>query len=97
MGTSLIRISVIASRSGKSESDNKTNNPEDTERTNECHLLETPPASIKHNTQFSLGRSLLQKAANIGKFAKVSDRRSNDERPVFSSVSHSLINIKCYA
>lgn len=87
MGTSLIRVSVIASRSGKSESDNK-NNPEDTEKTNECHLLETPPASINHNTEFSLSRSILQKAANIGKFARVSDRRSKDERPVFSSVSH---------
>ncbi|KAL7047137.1 hypothetical protein ACKWTF_002805 [Chironomus riparius] len=84
MGTSLIRISVIASRSGNSESDNK-NDQEYTEKTNECHLLETPPASIKHNTKFSLTSSLLQKAAKIGKFAKVSDRRSQDERPVFSS------------
>jgi Ras-related protein Rab-32 len=88
MGTSLIRISVIASRSGTSESDNK-NNPEDTEKTNECHLLETPPASIKHNTQFSLTSSILQKAAKIGKFAKVSDRRSQDDHSsVFSSVSN---------
>lgn len=89
MGTSLIRISVIASRSGNSESDNNKNNPEeDPVKTNECHLLETPPASIKHNTQFSLSQSILQKAAKIGKFAKVSDRRSKDERPVFSTVSH---------
>ena len=89
MGTSLIRISVIANRTRISESDNNNNNPEDTAaKTNECHLLETPPASIKHNTQFTFSRSVLITAANIGKLAKFSERRVKDEGPVFSSVSH---------
>lgn len=95
MGTSLIRISVIANRSTRSEIDGNNNFDRDDnnhpDKTNEDHLLETPPASVKYkrSTEFSLARGFLTTAAKIGKFAKLSERRIRDERPVIPSVSDS--------
>jgi hypothetical protein len=84
MGTNILKISVIANRSSKSKSSN-----DNSEKTNEFLLLETPSkASVKQSSQFSLGQSIIDKAAKIGKIAKLSNRKIRDERPVFSAVSH---------
>jgi hypothetical protein len=94
MGTNILRISVIANRSNNNN--NHSDNTDSSEkksssvRTNEFLLLETPSkAQLKERSpQFSFGQSIFSKAANIGKLAKLSERKIRDERPVFSMVSH---------
>lgn len=88
MGTSLIRISVIANRSHASDYCN-ISDIEEFPKTNEVLLLETSSkVELKQASRFSSNQNIQNKSANIGKIAKVSERRIRDEHhPVFPMVS----------
>jgi hypothetical protein len=104
MGSNFLKISVIANRkthnnSNNSEYSNKNTLLIDSEKpkANEVVLLNTAaslpstkPSPLNKKFKFSFCESSLQKTI-IGKIAKYSDRKIQDERPAVSMVSHSTI------
>lgn len=86
MGSVLLGI-VARSRDDNKPSSDLNNNSEIVECAKEAHLLESPPLGIKHKPVNFKVELVTQKAAKIGKIAKISDRKVSSEKFI-DQVSH---------
>lgn len=97
MGSVLLGI-VARRRSEKRQLSDQSNNFEIGESalaSKEVLLLESPPVGTRHRHKLNNQEPGKQAAANIGKIAKISDRKARDEQQVTIKVSHAFLISTC--
>lgn len=82
-----VLLGIVARNRDKKPSSDLNNNSESVECAKEVHLLESPPLGIRHKPVDFRLQLVTQKAAKIGKIAKISDRKVSIEKFV-DQVSH---------